>query len=162
MAEQDPAERLAAALVEEFHGDHGAALEEAAAAGEVAARFAEALDGLRATFAKRFDAAELGGRDPLGQALRALVGRFGPAEQLPLAESPSAEPGADPGADPGDAASASDDGDARVARLRAALRDARRRVRRLEAENQALREELLSAGEMIETLALDLEKPIAE
>lgn len=47
---------------------------------------------------------------------------------------------------------------ARVARLRSALRDARRRVRQLEAENTALREELLSAGEMIETLAVDLER----
>ena len=44
------------------------------------------------------------------------------------------------------------------ARLRAALRELRGRVRQLEAENQALREELLSAGEMIETLARDLEK----
>jgi len=47
---------------------------------------------------------------------------------------------------------------ARVARLRSALRDARRRVRQLEAENTALREELLNAGEMIETLAVDLER----
>ena len=49
---------------------------------------------------------------------------------------------------------------ARCARLRGALREARRRLRRLEAENQALREELLSAGEMIETLAMDLERPV--
>lgn len=48
--------------------------------------------------------------------------------------------------------------DARCARLRAALREARTRLRRLEAENEALREELLSAGEMIETLAIDLER----
>lgn len=47
---------------------------------------------------------------------------------------------------------------ARCARLRTSLRDARRRLRRLEAESQALREELLNAGEMIETLALDLER----
>ncbi|RMG17308.1 MAG: hypothetical protein D6731_04420 [Planctomycetota bacterium] len=58
---------------------------------------------------------------------------------------------------------ASDDGDhaadqALVARLRAALREARERIRQLEAENEALREELLSAGEMIETLAEDLER----
>jgi len=45
------------------------------------------------------------------------------------------------------------------ARLRNALRDEKRRTRELEAENAALREELLSAGEMIETLAIDLEKP---
>lgn len=44
------------------------------------------------------------------------------------------------------------------ARLRTALREARRRVNRLQAENEALREELLSAGEMIEALAQDLEK----
>lgn len=157
MAEQDPAERLAAALVDEFHGDHGAAFEEAAAAGQVTERFAEALEALRATFSKRFDAAALGGRDPLGEALRALVGRFGPAEQVPLAASATAPTN---GAQP--AAAGDGDDAARCARLRAALRDARRRVRRLEAENQALREELLSAGEMIETLALDLEKPIAE
>ena len=47
---------------------------------------------------------------------------------------------------------------ARVARLRSALRDARRRVRQLETENTALREELPNAGEMIETLAVDLER----
>ncbi len=51
---------------------------------------------------------------------------------------------------------------ATCARLRGALRDARARLKRLEAENTALREELLSAGEMIETLALDLERPLAE
>jgi hypothetical protein len=45
------------------------------------------------------------------------------------------------------------------ARLRTALRDEKRRARELEAENSALREELLSAGEMIEALAIDLEKP---
>ncbi len=44
------------------------------------------------------------------------------------------------------------------ARLRGALREARLRVNLLEAENEALREELLSAGEMIETLAVDLER----
>ena len=48
--------------------------------------------------------------------------------------------------------------DARCARLREALRETRRRLRRLESENEALREELLSAGEMIETLAIDLER----
>lgn len=47
---------------------------------------------------------------------------------------------------------------AECARLRTALREARQRVKQLEAENQALREELLSAGEMIETLAVDLER----
>ena len=46
------------------------------------------------------------------------------------------------------------------ARLRGALRDARQRLKRLEAENEALREELLNAGEMIETLAVDLEKRV--
>lgn len=54
-----------------------------------------------------------------------------------------------------------DDGGDPVAacvRLRAALRETRQRLRQLEAENHALREELLSAGEMIETLARDLEK----
>ena len=45
------------------------------------------------------------------------------------------------------------------ARLRTALHESRDRVTKLEAENQALREELLSAGEMIEALALDLERP---
>jgi hypothetical protein len=44
-------------------------------------------------------------------------------------------------------------------RLRAALRADRKRLRRLTAENKTLREELLSAGEMIENLAQDLEKP---
>jgi hypothetical protein len=44
-------------------------------------------------------------------------------------------------------------------RLRAALRSARKRLRTLSAENKALREELTSAGEMIENLAQDLEKP---
>lgn len=48
--------------------------------------------------------------------------------------------------------------DARCARLRSALREARKRLRLLESENEALREELLSAGEMIETLAIDLER----
>jgi multidrug resistance efflux pump len=48
--------------------------------------------------------------------------------------------------------------DARCARLRTALREARKRLRLLESENEALREELLSAGEMIETLAIDLER----
>ena len=47
---------------------------------------------------------------------------------------------------------------AECARLRTALREARGRVQKLEAENQALHEELLSAGEMIETLAMDLER----
>lgn len=45
-------------------------------------------------------------------------------------------------------------------RLRAALRAARKRARRLQDENKTLREELLSAGEMIEDLAQDLEKPV--
>lgn len=44
-------------------------------------------------------------------------------------------------------------------RLRAALRADRKRLRRLTEENKTLREELLSAGEMIENLAQDLEKP---
>lgn len=44
-------------------------------------------------------------------------------------------------------------------RLRAALRSARQKLRRLATENKTLREELLSAGEMIENLATDLEKP---
>ena len=48
--------------------------------------------------------------------------------------------------------------DARCARLRTALREARRQIIRLKAENEALQEELLSAGEMIETLAIDLER----
>ncbi|MCO5172252.1 MAG: hypothetical protein M9894_38635 [Planctomycetes bacterium] len=156
MAEQDPAERLAAALVEELHGDHGEALEAAAAEGALLERFGEQVQTLRDTFARRFDEAALGGRDPLGEALRALAGRFGPAGQVPLREGAAPAPAPEAGA-PG-----SGDDAARCARLRAALREARRRVRRLEAENQALREELLSAGEMIETLALDLEKPIAE
>lgn len=159
MAEQDPADRLANALVEELHNDHGAALEEAARSGTVTERFAKELAAVRATFTKRFDEAALAGRDPLGQALRALVGRFGAAEQIPLAASaPSAAPASSTPAAP----ASGDDDVARCARLRAALREARRRVRRLEAENQALREELLSAGEMIETLALDLEKPVTE
>jgi hypothetical protein len=51
---------------------------------------------------------------------------------------------------------------ARCARLRSALRDARRRVRTLTQENRTLREELLSAGEMIENLASDIERPILE
>ena len=46
------------------------------------------------------------------------------------------------------------------ARLREALRASRRRLRELEAENHALRDELLNAGEMIETLALDLERQV--
>ena len=44
------------------------------------------------------------------------------------------------------------------ARLRTALREARRRARTLQAENLALQEELFNAGEMIEVLALDLER----
>ncbi len=51
---------------------------------------------------------------------------------------------------------------ATCARLRRALREARRRVKALEAESATLREELLNAGEMIETLALDLERPVAD
>lgn len=51
---------------------------------------------------------------------------------------------------------------ATCAQLREALREARGRARELEAENDALREELLSAGEMIETLALDLERPVSD
>jgi len=47
-------------------------------------------------------------------------------------------------------------------RLRTALREARRRVRELERENRVLREELLNAGEMIETLATDLERATLE
>ncbi len=47
---------------------------------------------------------------------------------------------------------------AECARLRTALRESRRRAKDLEQENLALREELLSAGEMIETLAVDLER----
>lgn len=163
MAEQDPAVRLANALVDDFHTDHGADVEEAAAKGELATRFARDIDALRATFGKRFAPAQLGGRDPLGQALRDLAGRFGPADQVPLSLAPAgAEPAAaEPAASAAPAPAASGD-DARVTRLRAALREARRRLKRLEAENQALREELLNAGEMIETLALDLEKPVSE
>lgn len=51
---------------------------------------------------------------------------------------------------------------ARCARLRAALRDARSRIRKLAQENRTLREELLSAGEMIENLATDIEKSTLE
>ncbi|MCW8141051.1 MAG: hypothetical protein KIT58_19285, partial [Planctomycetota bacterium] len=65
MAEQDPAERLAAALVEELHGDHGEALEAAAAAGALLERFGPQVEALRETFARRFDEAALAGRDPL-------------------------------------------------------------------------------------------------
>jgi hypothetical protein len=157
VAEQDPADRLANALVEDLHNDLGASFEEAARAGKVAEKFAKEIAATRATFSKRFDDAALGGRDPLGNALRAMVGRFGAADQIKVTA-------AAPAATPAQASAPAGNGEdvARGARLRAALREARRRVRRLEAENQALREELLSAGEMIETLALDLEKPVTE
>lgn len=57
------------------------------------------------------------------------------------------------------APSANGDAQAECTRLRSALRSARKRLRRLVQENKTLREELLSAGEMIENLAQDLEKP---
>ena len=47
-----------------------------------------------------------------------------------------------------------------LVRLRTALRKAKKRLKRLEQENRTLREELLSAGEMIEDLAADLERPV--
>jgi hypothetical protein len=48
----------------------------------------------------------------------------------------------------------------RCARLRSALRAARKRIQRLVEENRTLKEELLSAGEMIEDLAQEMEKPL--
>lgn len=49
---------------------------------------------------------------------------------------------------------------AKCKQLQAELDGARAEIARLEAEKAALQDELLNAGEMIETLALDLERPI--
>lgn len=140
------AQRIADRLVENFHENHGEAVEEAARAGELARRFEREVAGLRESLAGLVDPAVLAGKDPVGEALRRLAGRFGISDQVALAPRPAVQKDAG-----GDAAL--------VARLRAALVDARTRLARLEKENLALREELHSAGEMIETLALDLEKP---
>ncbi len=139
------AQRIADRLVENFHENHGEAVEEAARAGELAKRFEREVAGLRESLAGLVDPAVLAGKDPVGEALRRLAGRFGISDQVVLAPRAAAPTGG------GDAAL--------VARLRAALVDARTRLARVEKENLALREELHSAGEMIETLALDLEKP---
>jgi hypothetical protein len=194
VGDADPAARLASALVDEFHSDHGAKVEQAAAKGELATAFSSEIDALRRTFGKRFGAFQTGGRDIIGEKLRELVGRLGgKAEQVPLVTpvddgpppaakepapapketpkpapketpkpAPKETPKPAPKETPKPAPSGSGEDAARCARLRAALREARRRVRRLEAENQALREELLSAGEMIEQLALEIEKPVTD
>jgi hypothetical protein len=90
------------------------------------------------------------------------------AESAPAAApAATSTPAAEPAADADAAGAASGDGHAHkdgapcpsCTRLRAALRSARQRLRRLTTENKTLREELLSAGEMIENLAQDLEKP---
>lgn len=139
------AQRIADRLVENFHENHGEAVEEAARAGELAKRFEREVAALRESLAGLVDPAVLAGKDPVGEALRRLAGRFGITDQVALAPRAAVPAGG------GDAAL--------VARLRGALVDARTRLARLEKENLALREELQSAGEMIETLALDLEKP---
>lgn len=139
------AQRIADRLVENFHENHGEAVEEAARAGELAKRFEREVAALRESLAGLVDPAVLAGKDPVGEALRRLAGRFGISDQVALA--------------PRAAVPAGGDDAALVARLRGALVDARTRLARLEKENLALREELQSAGEMIETLALDLEKP---
>ncbi|MBI3724869.1 hypothetical protein HY251_13075 [bacterium] len=46
------------------------------------------------------------------------------------------------------------------ARLRSGIRELRKRLNRLVAENRTLKEELFSAGEMIEDLAQEVEKPL--
>ena len=144
------AQRIADRLVENFHENHGEAVEEAARAGELAKRFEREVAGLRESLAGLIDPAVLAGKDPVGEALRRLAGRFGISDQISLAPRAASAPPRGDGAG-GDAAL--------VTRLRGALVDARTRLARLEKENLALREELHSAGEMIETLALDLEKP---
>jgi hypothetical protein len=58
-------------------------------------------------------------------------------------------------------AQSTEDEKARTIRLRSALRAARKKLRRAEQENKTLREELLSAGQMIEDLASDLERPLS-
>ena len=45
-------------------------------------------------------------------------------------------------------------------RLREQLEQAHQQICELEAENETLREELRHAGEMLETLAQDLERPL--
>ncbi|MCA8924665.1 MAG: hypothetical protein KDD82_22825 [Planctomycetes bacterium] len=54
----------------------------------------------------------------------------------------------------------SNDLEATCERLRAQLEAAQLEIERLTAEKSALQDELLNAGEMIETLALDLERPV--
>lgn len=85
-------------------------------------------------------------------------------EKKPKAETPAAEAPAaatpEAGA-PASSAKAHDDGNcAGCARLRSALRENRKRLRRLIRENRTLQEELLSAGEIIEDLASDAERPM--
>ncbi|MEZ6189259.1 MAG: hypothetical protein R3F62_30185 [Planctomycetota bacterium] len=53
-----------------------------------------------------------------------------------------------------------DDLAATCRRLQGELEAAHLEIQRLSAENAALQDELLNAGEMIETLALDLERPV--
>jgi hypothetical protein len=88
----------------------------------------------------------------------------GPIRRAKKKDQPAASPEAAPAessAAPATEAAPPANGDAQAecTRLRSALRSARKRLRRLIQENKTLREELLSAGEMIENLAQDLEKP---
>jgi hypothetical protein len=80
------------------------------------------------------------------------------------AKGPAPAPAATPAAAPAHETKPDGSHDANACpgciRLRAALRETRKRVRRLIQENRTLREELLSAGEMIEDLASDLERPL--
>lgn len=82
-----------------------------------------------------------------------------PAETPAAAPAPAASTPAAPGttahSQPHDESTC-----AGCARLRSALRETRKRLRRMIAENRTLREELLSAGEMIEDLATDIERPL--
>ena len=54
----------------------------------------------------------------------------------------------------------SNDLEATCERLRAQLEAAQLEIERLTEEKSSLQDELLNAGEMIETLALDLERPV--
>jgi len=53
-----------------------------------------------------------------------------------------------------------EDLEATCQRLQTELEAAKVEITRLSAEKEALQDELLNAGEMIETLALDMERPV--
>jgi hypothetical protein len=76
------------------------------------------------------------------------------------APAPAPSPAAVPAAAPAAPAKHDESTCPGCTRLRSALRETRKRLRRLITENRTLKEELLSASEMIEDLATDIEKPI--